>query len=314
MKREAIYHPKICLLAKDLSLPMCFARGIMESLWLVAGINFPRGDIGRWTDEEIAAAIDYPGDPSALINSLTARRLLDKVTDGRLYIHDWHEHADSYIHAQLARSGKYFLDGSRPRIPHERFDAFTRKRIEAEYNSMEGVTPGELPENSRRTPGEDPGEVTRKRKQRDQGLHQVEPECTASRTEGKEEAEKKNQLSAHAFSEFELTTTAVCSRFPSADVVLVSRIVENCARAYLGVDKPKIPEPTDAVYAEAVAVAASESKKQNSAALFLKTVPAVIENWARRGRNGASQGPPRRTIADMREEREKRRRENGYAE
>ena len=152
MKREAIYHPKICLLAKDLSLPMCFARGIMESLWLVAGINFPRGDIGRWTDEEIAAAIDYPGDPSALINSLTARRLLDKVTDGRLYIHDWHEHADSYIHAQLARSGKYFLDGSRPRIPHERFDAFTRKRIEAEYNSMEGVTPGELPENSRRGP------------------------------------------------------------------------------------------------------------------------------------------------------------------
>ena len=40
MKREAFNHPKILLLARDLGLPMAYARGVAESLWAVAGISF----------------------------------------------------------------------------------------------------------------------------------------------------------------------------------------------------------------------------------------------------------------------------------
>jgi hypothetical protein len=66
-------------------------------------------------------------------------------------------------------------------------------------------------------------------------------------------------------------------------------------QAYAGVAEPKIPEPNDALIAAAVEEAAKGAPKQTSPALFRKTVPVIIANWAKCGRNGGggkSRKPP----------------------
>ena len=177
---------------------------------------------------------------------------------------------------------------------------------------------------------EDLGATDRKRKQReksmDTGHAQVQPTCAGgaretrdddsnstpaqvlpmsengnvtpchatSRTDREIEEIEKNDRSTvvRGFTDFPKTADAVCARFPSADLVLVARIVEASARAFLSIESPMISEPTDEVYAEAVSIAAGTSKKQTSPALFLKTVPNVVANWAKHGKGIKDGSPP----------------------
>ncbi len=117
MKREGFNHAKVKLLARDLAIPLPYAHGILDRLWILTALSFPRGDIGRQTNEEIAISIDYPGDADQLIQVLINRRLLDVIPDseGRLYVHDWHEHSDDTVSWKLARSGQSFANGVPPR-------------------------------------------------------------------------------------------------------------------------------------------------------------------------------------------------------
>lgn len=88
------------------------------------------------------------------------------------------------------------------------------------------------------------------------------------------------------FSEYPLTTAAIQRRFATTDVMFVGQIVDAAARQYVSVDDPRIPTPTDKEFADAVEQAALESgNRQTSAALFMRTVPAVIGNWAKHGRS-----------------------------
>jgi hypothetical protein len=113
LKREALTHPKLKLLARDLNCSINEVRGLMWALWGLAGFSFPRGDVGRLTNEEIALAVDYEGEHDFLIERLISRRLLDEVDDedGRLFVHDWHEHADDSVQYKLARAGQTFANG-----------------------------------------------------------------------------------------------------------------------------------------------------------------------------------------------------------
>lgn len=139
MKREGFGHPKLRLAARDLRLPMCTIYGIMESLWYATAVRFPRGDIGRLTDEEIGAEIDglelLEINGAQLVEVLVARRLIDRHPEHRLVVHDWPEHADSHVHAYLAKRVITFADGSLPRLPHDLFNAATRERIRAQYEA-----------------------------------------------------------------------------------------------------------------------------------------------------------------------------------
>ena len=140
MKREAFNHPKLQLLARDLHTDLCCARGVMESLWLVAQTNFPQGDVGRWTDEEIATGMGYSGDAAQLIAVLCKRKLLDVIpdADGRLYIHDWHVHAEDWVHARLARAGQTFANGENPRLrklSHSEREKLAQERTTAHNGS-----------------------------------------------------------------------------------------------------------------------------------------------------------------------------------
>lgn len=154
MKREAWDHPKFKLLARDLRLPMFAVRGLMESIWLVTGINFPQGGI-RWSAEELAIAIDYPDDAEAMLEALVKRKLLEPI-DGGWFVHDWHEHADDAVHMKLARQGWRFDNGAMPEL--RRLSKEQRERAMAKYQATE--TPEPAKEDVRTDP--EPVRTTRK--------------------------------------------------------------------------------------------------------------------------------------------------------
>jgi hypothetical protein len=95
------------------------AVGLPELLWHFTAANAPDGTIGRYSDEEIEAWIGWEGHPGALVADLVATRFLDSVPDeARLYVHDWHDHADRSVHMRLAREGRRFGNGSIPTLSH----------------------------------------------------------------------------------------------------------------------------------------------------------------------------------------------------
>ncbi len=99
--------------------------------------------------------------------------------------------------------------------------------------------------------------------------------------------------------EYPETTKAIQLRFPTADYVIIGKIVQLAAYAYVSVDNPKTPPPGDHQYAEAVVAAAKESgDRQTSAALFHRTVPTVIGNWAKNGREAIPKTNGRKSFVD----------------
>lgn len=125
------------------------AMGLMEALWHVTAQHAPRGDIGKLCDQDISDEMFHGGDAGELIRAFVKARLVDEDPMHRLLVHNWSKHADTYVHAQLAKRTLFFADGSRPKIPHEAFDGRTRTRIQSQYG---GRTPGELPDVSAKLP------------------------------------------------------------------------------------------------------------------------------------------------------------------
>ena len=148
--RGVLTHRKTRRLAKLLAISPCFALGILEALWHTTAEQCPRGDIGSLSDQDIADELFYDGDAASLISALVEAGWLDPCEGCRLKVHDWAQHADSYVHASLAKRTLLFIDGTRPNIPHDAFNAGTRARIIAEYADKYGTTP----EESRTSPGQ----------------------------------------------------------------------------------------------------------------------------------------------------------------
>ena len=124
---------KFKLLQRDLALPLWQARGLLDTLWLFVKRNCPRGDVGRFTDEEIAVGIDWQGDASALILALTARGWLDHSDQYRLIVHDWPDHAEDSVHKALARRLEFFADGTAPNW--RRLEGQTKTAAENHYSN-----------------------------------------------------------------------------------------------------------------------------------------------------------------------------------
>jgi len=109
MKRGTPDHPKMLALARALSIPKAHAVGLMETLWHWVSRFAPQGDIGKWSDEAIAAGADWEGDASRFVGGLIASRWLDASEDYRLLVHDWHEHCDDATRKYLIRAKLPFL-------------------------------------------------------------------------------------------------------------------------------------------------------------------------------------------------------------
>lgn len=105
MKLNTIEHPKTAALARELDAPLLLAVGVLESLWHFTSRYARRGDVGRFTNAEIAAGIHWHmPDPTRLIASLIKTGWLDEAPDGRLRVHDWEEHAENWVKGLVART------------------------------------------------------------------------------------------------------------------------------------------------------------------------------------------------------------------
>jgi len=81
--------------------------GMLELLWIATQKSAPRGDIGKFDDEEIAIEMGWDGDPETLILSLVECGWLDRCEDHRLVVHDWHEHAPRYLKGNISKAGGF---------------------------------------------------------------------------------------------------------------------------------------------------------------------------------------------------------------
>jgi hypothetical protein len=93
-KRGTPQHPKTYTLAAVLNVPLWGALGILESLWHFAQRYAPAGDVGRFTDDDIARAIGWTENAATLVSGLVQAGWLDRCSCHRARIHDWPDHAD----------------------------------------------------------------------------------------------------------------------------------------------------------------------------------------------------------------------------
>ena len=125
MKRGTVEHPKTAALASMLGVKRHVAVGLLEMLWHHTARYAPRGDIGKWKDCQIAAALDWPNDDSGrLIQCLVDSGWIDLSPEHRLLIHDWHEHSDGTCDKYLADNGMIYATSHDPR----RLNSRSRKR------------------------------------------------------------------------------------------------------------------------------------------------------------------------------------------
>jgi uncharacterized protein YdaU (DUF1376 family) len=193
--------------------------------------------------------------------------------------------------AQRRAAGKASAKARNQRLFNERSTSVQHMFDERNKSRPTGDEPGPFNERSTSVQPDfvDDNEVKPQRAFNERSTS-VQPLSTTSSTTtvDVDEEAKRPKPTLSGSHEWPATAAAIVGRFRTADTALVRQVVEASARSWIGVDSPKIPEPDDQTYAAAVEVAARESSTQKSAALFLKTVPVVIENWAKHGRNGYS--------------------------
>lgn len=95
---------------RALGLPLWQAVGLIESVWMSAYQNAPAGDIGKMSNEDIAAAIEWEGSPDELIAQLVKDGWLDEDEEFRLIVHDWSDHVAQFLKGAFAKHGKLFAD------------------------------------------------------------------------------------------------------------------------------------------------------------------------------------------------------------
>ena len=106
MKLGTIEHPKTAALAKELDCHLLTAVGLLEALWHFTSRYARDGDVGRFSDEQIAAGVQWQGHHLRLIESLIRTRWLDVDPVHRLVVHDWEDHANNWVQALHSRDRK----------------------------------------------------------------------------------------------------------------------------------------------------------------------------------------------------------------
>ena len=87
------------------------ALGLLTLLWDWTGQYAPRGNIGRYPDEQIAKAVEWPIDKSKpLIKALVKAGWLDRDHEHRLLVHHWHTHSEQWVKKRLANTGESCIE------------------------------------------------------------------------------------------------------------------------------------------------------------------------------------------------------------
>lgn len=109
MKTNTPESMKFKRLARRLKTSRCHTVGLLELLWIATAKNCPQGDIGKFTNEEIAIECDWEGDHDELVAALLDCGWLDIHDECRLVVHDWADHAPNHVASNLKRWGKWFI-------------------------------------------------------------------------------------------------------------------------------------------------------------------------------------------------------------
>ena len=109
MKRGTSNHPKTGRLMLELGINRREATGLLQMLWEWTGDFAIQGDIGRWSNVQIAEAIGWePAQADKLVRALLDSGWIDESKLHRLVIHDWEQHCEEYIRKRLKRQGLEF--------------------------------------------------------------------------------------------------------------------------------------------------------------------------------------------------------------
>jgi hypothetical protein len=106
LKRGTTRHPKLFALCEALHCRRPAAIGYLVLLWEFASEYAPQGDIGRYSEKRIEAAMDFRGTAGSLIQALLTSGWLDTLESpggNCLVIHDWHDHCEESVRRKLQR-------------------------------------------------------------------------------------------------------------------------------------------------------------------------------------------------------------------
>ena len=96
-------HPKLKKLARLLGINRAQAAGHLQFLWWWALDYAQDGDISGYSQEDIAEAADWTGEPEAFVDALTTcgkegqPGFIEHIEPGKLVIHDWYDYAGKLI-------------------------------------------------------------------------------------------------------------------------------------------------------------------------------------------------------------------------
>jgi len=108
MIHTAVTKSKFKKLKRRLGVPHYAVVGVLETIWHIGSASCQDGAIGRMSNEDIAAEIEWAGNPDELIQSLVDCGWLDSCPVNRLVIHDWAEHCPRFVKGAMAKHNKKF--------------------------------------------------------------------------------------------------------------------------------------------------------------------------------------------------------------
>jgi hypothetical protein len=109
-------------------------------------MDCPEGILVGWTEEDIADACDWEGDPQKLVNALIESGWIEKDSNGEYAIHDWCEHQGWACNAKArseAASKNILLRWTLKEIENEEAEDF-KKWYKSEYAYHKGHTSVEV--------------------------------------------------------------------------------------------------------------------------------------------------------------------------
>jgi hypothetical protein len=139
IKRGGPDHPKLKALARRLDIEPAHAVGLHESLLHFTARYAARGDVGKFSDEDLAEGCLTRISATKFISALVESKLLDISSEHRLVVHDWPDHCDDFVHIAVARAREFFADGSEPR--RKRIGGEERRELDAFYEAARAGGP-----------------------------------------------------------------------------------------------------------------------------------------------------------------------------
>lgn len=103
MKTGTPNHLKTKRLKRLLGKPLYQVVGVLEMLWQLAADCADEGNIGKFSDEEIGDYMEWDGDAGVLIDALVKAGWIDADEHARLLVHDWQDHAPTYIKERVRK-------------------------------------------------------------------------------------------------------------------------------------------------------------------------------------------------------------------